>query len=135
MVDYKYLNNYPIFRSLTDEELKQVHSITRFKSFDKGMKIFEEGEEGEEMYVLLDGEIEITKPLTLLNNQAGNVNRDNMALIRLKTEDHACVGEMALFGDDDVRSATITAQRSSKFGVIRNVFRDARFFSSSAGRR
>jgi CRP-like cAMP-binding protein len=118
MDDYKYLSNYPIFRDLTDEELKQVHSIIRFKSFDKGMKIFEEGEEGEEMYVLLEGEIEITKPLTLLSNQTGNTNRDDMALIRLKTEDHACVGEMALFGDDDVRSATITAQRPSKFGVI-----------------
>ncbi len=118
MIDFKYLSNYAIFKDLTEAELEQIYSVLHFKSFQNGEKIFEEGERGDAMYILLEGEIEISKPLTLLKDNLRKVNRDDMALIRLKQEDHPCVGEMVLFGDSDVRSATAIAIQASKFGVI-----------------
>lgn len=118
MIDFKNLSHYAIFKDLTEAELEQIHSILHFKSFQNGQKIFEEGDKGDEMYILLEGEIEISKPLTLLKDKLGKVNRDNMALIRLKQEDYPCVGEMALFGESDIRSATAVAIQDSKFGVM-----------------
>lgn len=119
MVDNKYLGNFPLFRELTDAELDLIHSIIHFKNFEAGNKIFEEGEEGQEMYILLEGEIEISKPLTLLKDKLGHSDPDNMALIRLAAEEFPSVGEMVLLGDDDERSATVTVKRASKFGVIK----------------
>ena len=118
MTDYKYLGNFPLFRELMEQELNLVHSIIHIKNFEAGSKIFEEGEAGQEMYILLEGEIEITKPLTLLKDKPGSREGDNMALIRLKAEEFPSVGEMALFGDNDQRSATVTVKRASRFGVI-----------------
>lgn len=118
MIDSKYLSNYAIFKDLTGAELEQIYSILHFKSFQNGEKIFEEGDRGDEMYILLEGEIEVSKPLTLLKDKPGKLNRENMALIRLKQEDYPCVGEMVLFGDSDIRSASAVAIQASKFGVI-----------------
>lgn len=78
--------------------------VEEFKSFSAGEIIFEEGQSGAEMFVVIDGEVCITVEGKLMNNLAAG----------------SIFGEMALV-DDRPRSATATATVDSKLLVIDNV--------------
>ena len=69
--------------------------------FPAGSAIIREGEEGDKMYVVMDGEVEITiKGKRIATAERGEI-----------------VGEMALISPD-LRSATVTALRDTRMAVI-----------------
>lgn len=119
MVNIQHFRNYPIFKNLNDAELEQVNSIMSFKTFEKGVKIIKDGDKGDRTFILLKGEVEISKPLTLIQPDSGEIGKADKALIRLKEEFYPCVGEMVLFGDESVRSATVTTTKKSEFAIIK----------------
>jgi len=119
MVDVNYLRNFSVFSELNDEELKLVYSILKFEEHEVGYEIISDGEKGDTMYLLFEGEVEISKSMTLIKSTFGGVDHADKALIRLKDEWYPCVGEMILFGDDSTRSATVITTKFCKFGVIR----------------
>jgi CRP-like cAMP-binding protein len=94
-----------LFQDLEDLEIEQVLSRTHPREFPAGSVILQEGEPGDSMYIMVSGEVEITKQLTLVLDEDTPKER---VMIRLKAEDGVYFGEMSLL-ESDPRSATVTA--------------------------
>jgi len=94
-----------ILQDLLDEELAEVWAASLPREFPAGAVIMAEGEPGEKMYILLEGEVEVTKRLLLPIDQTALLER---IMNRLKSKDGVTLGEMALI-ENDVRSANVTA--------------------------
>lgn len=106
----KVLKKVSIFRDLDDPQLGRVADhCHEFKAL-AGERTITEGEKGSGLYILTDGDVEISKRLTLLKR--GETDYRDKKLIVLKADSESGVypifGEMGLFEDDE-RSATVTA--------------------------
>ena len=93
----KYLSSAPIFVELTEEALLDIAMIAEDKSFLKGELLAEEGETGDSMFVIISGEVVVTK-----KNNFG----DEIELARRGAGAH--LGEMAILSNIP-RTATLTA--------------------------
>lgn len=109
------LARYSLFNGLDAEQLKKISNAMRICKFTKGDVIIREGETGDEMYILLSGEIKISKRFTLYD-EAGADQRDKQ-LIHLKDSDNIFFGEMIMFGKDE-RSATVSALTDVTLGIL-----------------
>ncbi len=90
------------FRDLSYQEMLQVMPITFERSFDGGEEIIHEGDDGEELYILVDGRCEVS---------SGGVR-----IARL--EPGCSFGELSLV-DRQPRSATVVALEACRVLVIR----------------
>lgn len=107
--DTGFLKKIPLFSELTDDKLKKIEEIIRYEVVDAGSTIIKEGTKGSEMYILLEGEVEVSK--TLLLKVAGHgLNQGDKSLIKLTGDDYAFFGEMALFDENAERSASVIAK-------------------------
>jgi CRP-like cAMP-binding protein len=50
---------YPLFSELSAEQMRAVRQLCREECFYPGYTLFEDGEQAKNMYVLVDGEIEV----------------------------------------------------------------------------
>ncbi len=89
----KKLVQIPIFGGLTLGEAAEFFDVAVESSIGKGATLFREGDDGDALYVILEGEVAVT--------------RKGVELARLGQ--HAVVGEMTLVGEGEVRSATASA--------------------------
>lgn len=55
------LNKVAIFKDLDSEELKQVADVCKEEKFISGEYIFREGEHGNRLYLIVDGEVRISR--------------------------------------------------------------------------
>lgn len=94
-----------LFQDLEEKEIQQVLNRTRPRNFPAGGAILQEGETGDSLFIMCQGEVEITKALTLVLDEDTPKEK---VMIRLKAEDGVCFGEMALL-ENEARSATVTA--------------------------
>jgi CRP-like cAMP-binding protein len=94
-----------LFQDLEDREIEEVLARTHPRHFPAGHIIIREGEPGNSMYIMVEGEVEITKRLTLELDEDTPKER---VMIRLKAENGVYFGEMSLL-ENDPRSATVTA--------------------------
>ena len=97
-----------IFNALQGEEVAKILNITREKRFTKGETIMQEGEKGDTMYMMVKGEVEVSKSLTMKFGH-DDFRKTEKVLTRFRPEDHAVFGEMALIAQDS-RSASIIAK-------------------------
>ena len=105
MTNLDLLKKISLFRDLDEKEIKQVVKVAVPKTFPAGSVIIQEGESGDTMYILCQGEVEITKRLGLVLDEDTPNER---IIIRLKADEGVCFGEMSLL-EDEPRSATVTA--------------------------
>jgi len=103
--DTAFFRKIFLFQDLEDREIEQVLDRTSPREFPAGSEIIREGEPGDSMYIMVSGEVEITKQLTLVLDEDTPKER---VMIRLKAEDGVYFGEMSLL-EQDTRSATVTA--------------------------
>jgi CRP/FNR family cyclic AMP-dependent transcriptional regulator len=97
-----------IFKNLEEEEITEVLNITTEKRIHHKDLIMQEGDEGSTMYMLLEGEVEVSKALTM--KFAGeDLRKAEKVLSTLKAQDHVMLGEMALIAKEK-RSASILAK-------------------------
>ena len=96
-----------IFKNLSRDELSRVMTIMRERHFKKGEMVMQEDEEGETMYMVMEGEVEISKRLTMKFGE-DDFRETEKVLSRINAADHAVFGEMALISRI-TRSATIGA--------------------------
>ncbi|MGB8872861.1 MAG: cyclic nucleotide-binding domain-containing protein [Desulfobaccales bacterium] len=103
--DAAFFRKIFLFQDLEDRELEEVLSRTHPREFPAGEVIIQEGNPGDSLYIMVEGEVEITKQLTLVLDEDTPKER---VMIRLKAEDGVYFGEMSLL-ESDPRSATVTA--------------------------
>ncbi len=101
-VKMETLSRMPLFRYLNYRELVSVSGIADYRSVSSGQVLFREGDEGDELFLLLSGRVSIIKAKTVI--------------ITLEAGDH--FGEMALL-DQPRRSAHAVVEREAAFLVIR----------------
>ena len=100
------LKGVDLFEGLTEQELRRVAAICQEAKYAKGQIVTSQGEEGDEMFVVRDGLVEVTVgeagegPRTVVNLGTGQV-----------------VGEMALV-DRGPRSATVGCVTDVTLNVI-----------------
>ena len=96
-----------ILGGLGEDELGKVLAISERVEFKAGETIMHEGEEGESLYFFVEGEVDVTKNLTLKLGDRDFATAEK-SMIKLSAERVSVFGEMAVFGPEP-RSATITA--------------------------
>lgn len=89
----KKLVQIPIFGGLTVAEAAEFFEVAVESAITKGATVFREGDAGDALHVILEGEVQIT--------------RKGVELARLGKNN--VLGEMSLMGEGEVRSATATA--------------------------
>lgn len=116
-LDTDFLQRIPLFTGLSADKMGQVRDIMTIRSVAEGAFIIRENEHGSEMYVLLDGEVEISRTLLLKVAGQGMDQRDKM-LNKLTANDYAFFGEMGLFDEKSERSASVIAKTKCSVAVL-----------------
>lgn len=102
------VKNALIFKTLDENQIEKVLNITREIRVYHGDVIMQEGDEGSTMYMIVQGEVGVSKSLTMKFGD-DDFRQAEKVLNRFRHEDHVIFGEMALIGND-TRSATIMAR-------------------------
>ena len=106
------LKSVDLFRNIPGEVLTHIAQISRAKLYDQGEPIFKEGDEGDSMFIILDGSVSIhTREKEIAQLEKG-----------------ASLGEMALL-DNKPRSADATAGQNA---VLLKINQDG-FYELMAG--
>lgn len=102
------LRKTALFRHLSESEFLKVLSATRTEKIARGTVLMHEGDENDEMYMILSGAV--------------SVRRNNQEIVELKAG--SLFGEMSLV-DDKARSALVQTKENCKFLVLdrRNFYR------------
>jgi len=112
------LQEIPVFDRLSEKQLKKIQRVLRQDVVGGDTVVIREGEKGHEMYILLDGEVQISKSVGTKGLQVDR-NQQEKSLIRLDGSDHAFFGEMAILDPISTRIATVTTTRKSILAVLR----------------
>ena len=100
MNDAKKLREIPLLFNIPDDEMKILAELMKEKRTAAGEDIITEGETGDEVFVLIEGMVDIIK---------STVYGDRFVVTTLDAKDHCVFGEMAMI-DNDKRSATVRAK-------------------------
>src|SRR5581483_10491775 len=124
------------FAGLSEEQAGQVAQIVHLQPVPAGTDIVKDGETGDTMYLLLQGQVEVSKNLFVKGSDGFHQARK--AMVRLESKEPPppeppetpssvltipgffAFGEMSLFDEKSQRSATVTATTRCELGVIQN---------------
>jgi CRP/FNR family transcriptional regulator, cyclic AMP receptor protein len=119
-----FFQKVSLFQGLSEGQLKKIIPIMHEAEIESGNLITQEGANEDTVFILLKGEVEISKRL-LMPLVEGMSDKQEKSLVRLSEKDHAFFGEMALFEEKPERSASITALKNSKVAILnKNEFLD-----------
>jgi signal transduction histidine kinase len=104
-VTLEELRRVPLFTDLSEEDLAQLYRMAEIASHDAGELVLREGAPGDSLYVVLEGELEVTK------RQGGQ------DVVLTVYEAGQFFGEMSLL-EQAPRSASVRALRESRLLVI-----------------
>lgn len=116
-----FFKKVSLFKNLTDNQTLKILSGMQIISVEKNNAITTEGAKEDTIFVLLEGEVEITKRL-LIPVGAAIEEQHEKSLVVLTEKQFPFFGEMALFQDKPERSATITAKKPCKLAVFQKNF-------------
>ena len=84
-MNIKQLKSFSVFKNITDEETKYFLDITEEVRISEGNIFIKEGEVGDSMYMLVDGEVEVNQALTMNLDRHGKDHREK-ALRKFSSE-------------------------------------------------
>lgn len=96
-----------LFAGLTPKQLELLKRITRTVRCTRNEIIIREGDQGDVMYILDKGKVEVSRTVTLILSRT-SVGEGEKSFAQLDADDHPAFGEMALL-EKSLRGATITA--------------------------
>jgi len=112
-----YLKEVKLFADLTLEQIKKIVPQMGYEVIDAGTIFIQEGAGDTNLYILLDGEVEVSKTLVLPEwIRAGQ--KKEKSLIRLSEKHYPFFGEMAMFEEKPERSASIRAIRTCQMATL-----------------
>jgi hypothetical protein len=100
------LKRVPLFSTLSLEQLATIDKLMVTRHYHKGESIFQKGDVGAELFVVLEGVIRV------------HLDHDGMEVTLARLGDSKVVGEMSLF-DDQPRSASAQASEDTTVRVLR----------------
>lgn len=101
------LRKVGILSDLNEIERNLIFKIAKKVEVSSGDVIMKEGDIGDSMFLFLEGEVEVSKNLTLKIGKHG-FSKAEKSMVKLNAEYVSFFGDMAMF-ENDTRSATITA--------------------------
>lgn len=84
MNDKSFLKNVKLFADLTNEELTIIGKSLKIVHYKANEVIFEEDSSGNELFLLFEGQVCISKKTSFIDNQS-NINK---TLINLNSKDY-----------------------------------------------
>ena len=112
------ITNFELLAGLDDGERETVSTHLKEKCYSEGKVIFNEGDQGDDIFFLIAGEVEISQALTLPMSKAADYDSRDKSIIRLSGENGAVFGEVSIFSNDDKRTATVTALTDCRMGIL-----------------
>ncbi|GBG07152.1 hypothetical protein PAT3040_01700 [Paenibacillus agaridevorans] len=106
-MNLQLLRNFPLFEQLDDEYLTEISKLCSKRVYTKGESIFLEGDEGDELYLVISGVIQIYQD---------NHSRDVVLSIFREGD---FFGEMALLQNERVRSASARTIEKSTLCILK----------------
>ncbi len=104
MTDLEFFESLELLKGASKETIKEFPKIVKKKDLPKGTVIVREGEEGDSMFILRQGEVEVSMSITLPVSGKGR----EKVLVSLKPG--SIFGEMAFVFGKEQRSATVVAK-------------------------
>jgi CRP-like cAMP-binding protein len=98
-LDISMLREIDLFKGLSEEALIEIMPLTNIVEFNPGSVIFREGDMGDALFMILEGEVRISKNIH-------GVGEEALAFLK----EGSYFGEMALVGDESPRSASAICQ-------------------------
>jgi CRP/FNR family cyclic AMP-dependent transcriptional regulator len=111
------LRETELFRDLTGKQIGEILSISRKVAFSEDEVIMREGDEGDTMYIIREGTVEVVKSL-VMGDPGEEVDEKNKVFTRLDASVHAVFGEIALL-ETMRRTATIKTVTNCRFYEIK----------------
>jgi CRP-like cAMP-binding protein len=110
-MDPALLRHAPVFADLTDAELIHIAEICAEQRFKFGQMIFKEGEPGNRLYLIADGEVRISRQIPGSGEEALTVLKRG-----------ACFGEMSVFDRSERSTDAIANTDTTLITITRSDF-------------
>lgn len=105
-----YLKKVSLFTGLEENKIKVILDKMVVEKIEANTTFIQENSVGSDLYILLEGEVEISKSLVLPEWVQTTQNKEK-SLIHLSEKHYPFFGEMAIYEEQSERSASITAIR------------------------
>lgn len=107
-----------LFSGMPGDQIDKVRQIFSVRNLTSGEALVTEGEQGDEMFILVKGRVRITKSMLIegMNLPIMEIESPRKVLATLDESGYPIFGEIALI-DRDTRSATIQVLADSSFLV------------------
>ena len=116
--DYNLFKNYLLFDGLSESEVQKFIDLMKFENVNKDEVIINEGDNGDTIVLLINGQVSITQALTLKNSKTIIDNREKTSIRIDSKKSHHFFGEISLFNEVDKRTATITATTDCEIAIL-----------------
>jgi sigma-B regulation protein RsbU (phosphoserine phosphatase) len=110
----RLLAQVPLFATLPPDELDRLAATLRTVDVSDNTILFHEGDAGDHFYVVRDGQAEIVKAI--------DTDDERIVAVRRPGE---FVGEMSLFNQDGLRTASVRARGAARFWLMTRAEFDA----------
>ena len=100
-----------IFADLTDDELSHITEICKEQKFKSGATLFKEGDPGNRLYIIADGEVRISRDVPGSGEEALTVLKKG-----------ACFGEMSVFDRSERSTDAIANKDCTLITITRSDF-------------
>ncbi len=115
MTDVTVLRTVPLFEELTDDELSALGETSRVRDLERGDVLFREGDEPDELLVVLEGRVAIIRGFV-----------DGRESVLALMEPGACFGDMGLFSRDgrstDARALEPSQVLAIPYSSLREIY-------------
>ncbi len=112
-----FFRKVSFFRNLNDSQINTITNGMQIADVKQGEVIATEGAQEDTIFILIEGEVEISKRLVVALD-IKQEDQHEKSLIVLSEKQYPFFGEMALFQDKPERSASVKAKKSCKLAVF-----------------